>query len=316
MTATAVECIVVETHFVGDYANAPVKIPAVAPARFERLIDDLMRSHEPVGPDDLQRFFRDGADLPPRCFFLSFDDGIRDHITNVLPILRKRGLKGAFYIPGSVLDEHVHLPLLERQRFLQYSWPTYRVFLDQFVEEVLESLPGISSANIAPSGENFARMGDYLGQYAFYSTEERFYRYIRDKILTPPQFSLVINRLFMRRFPAERALVKSYYVSADDILQLHEAGMTIGGHGFAHEHLPRMDDQKADIERGLAMLATVIGERPSTMSYPFGSYDQRTLALMRELDIDFAFTTGNKVATLDRSRPYEIHRMDISTLLS
>ena len=54
----------------------------------------------------------------PSGVLLTFDDGLRDHIDCVLPVLRTRNLWGLFYVPskpiaeGRLLDVHkVHLAL-------------------------------------------------------------------------------------------------------------------------------------------------------------------------------------------------------------
>ena len=59
-----------------------------------------------------------GGAAAPSGFLLTFDDGLRDHVDFVLPVLRRRRLFGLFYVPsapltdGVVLDVHkLHLAL-------------------------------------------------------------------------------------------------------------------------------------------------------------------------------------------------------------
>jgi peptidoglycan/xylan/chitin deacetylase (PgdA/CDA1 family) len=316
MQNAAAECLVIETHFVGDYSAAPVRIPSIGAENLNALIQRLLRTRTAVSPGDLFAFFGDGKPLPARGFMFTFDDGIRGQLTNAVPVLQRYGLSAAFYIPGSVFDPAGRLPLLERQRFLQYAYGDYREFLERFAAAVASIAPEVKESDLTPSAAALARMGAFLAEYPFYSVEERYYRYLRDKILSPDVFAEAIDRLFQARFGSDRALLDAYYFSAADVRDLSAQGMTVGCHGYAHEHLPRLPDQRIDIERGIETLTDIVGERPQTMSYPFGSYDARTLDLMRDLDMVFAFTTANQTATITRDQPFQIPRRDIAMLKS
>ncbi len=305
------ELVGIEAHFIGDYSNCPVSIPAVSVERVHSLIRQLSRTHEPIGATDLARHFREGHPLPDRCFHLTFDDGIRDHVTAVLPILEQYGLQGSFFVPGSIFVEDGRLPLLERQRFLQYAFGSYHAFLDSFVTAVAGECEGFRREDIEPSLQNIARIGGYLSQFSFYTDEERFYRYLRDKVLPPEDFARVIDAMFARRFESDREIFERYYLSRADLRKLHESGMAIGGHGHLHQHLPRLADQRSDILKGLDILEAIIGERPTSFCYPFGTYDRATVAIMRDIGMTHAFTTGAKVADLAICGPYEITRIDI-----
>jgi hypothetical protein len=129
-------------------------------------------------------------------------------------------------------------------------------------------------------------------------------------------FAEAIDQLFKARFGSDRALLDAYYFSPADVRELRAQGMTVGCHGYAHEHLPRLLDQRIDIERGIKTLTDIVGERPQTMSYPFGSYDALTLDLMRGLGMVFAFTTANQTATITWDQPFQIPRRDIAMLKS
>ncbi|MBF0305508.1 MAG: polysaccharide deacetylase family protein [Alphaproteobacteria bacterium] len=316
MTPRTRACVVVETHFVGDYSDAPARPPAIGVEEFERLLDKLLAEREPITAVQLRDWFDGTGDLPEKSLYLTFDDGIRDHATNVVPLLLKRGLEGAFFVPGSIFDPNGRLPALERQRYLQYGFGDYRAFLDALIAEVPRRCPGVREADVAVSARTLAAMGDHLANYPFYSPEERYYRWLRDKVLSPEDLLRATDSLFAARFPDERALMERYYLSPADLKDIAAAGMAIGCHGHVHEHLPRLRDQAADLVMGLDALESITGRRPWIASYPFGSYDDRTLGLMDSLGMGFAFTTGNRVADLNRQDRHTIPRLDIAEVKS
>src|SRR6185369_15832086 len=67
------------------------------PAAFERQLDIIQRHFEISSIDDLVRH-RYGRPLPPNPILITFDDAYRDNYDIVLPILRKRGVRAAFFI--------------------------------------------------------------------------------------------------------------------------------------------------------------------------------------------------------------------------
>ena len=103
-------------HYVRPSAAALPHFPHLAVDDFERQLDHFSGTLGVVGREEFERW-AGGGPAPPG-FLLTFDDGLREHVDFVLPILRRRGLFGVFYVPSSpitdgiVLDVHgLHLAL-------------------------------------------------------------------------------------------------------------------------------------------------------------------------------------------------------------
>ncbi len=86
--------------------------------------------------------------------------------------------------------------------------------------------------------------------------------------------------------------VASELMSWDELKHLEQSGWEIGSHAADHVHLARksIDEQRKlitaswnDMERGL-------GHTPHSFAYPYGSYNQDTLAILRELNCPAAVT--------------------------
>jgi len=151
------ELLAIETHFVGDYSRCPVQIPAISISEFRRIIKTVSSTYEPVTRKQISAFFTDGKPLPERCFHFTCDDGIRDHVTNVLPILKENGLDATFFVPGSIFAEDGRLPLLEKQRFLQYAYGDYVSFLTTFIHHIAATCAHRSLDDIENTPENMAK---------------------------------------------------------------------------------------------------------------------------------------------------------------
>lgn len=315
LESTKPDCLVLEIHFVGKYDTTEVPIPAIQPKKLEALIDALMVDREPVKLREVADYLDGRHDMPSRSFYLTFDDGIRDHATHVLDILKRRNLEGAFFVPGSIFSPDGRLPLLERQRFLQYAFGGYSDFLSRFVT-IAAQAARVDESSLAPTPENVDRMGDYLANFSFYSVLERYYRYLRDKVLSRDEFADTIDALFAERFSNERALMDTFYLSPVDLRKIADAGMIVGAHGYAHEHLPRLDDQEADILAGMRTLSGIIGKDPWAMAYPYGSYDATTISLMKPMGFQLAFTGGNRIARLTPDERWILPRVDVADVIA
>ena len=103
-------------HYVRPVPGTLPNYPYLALADFERQLDRFDDTLGLVGREAFERWV--GGAAAPSGFLLTFDDGLRDRVDFVLPVLRRRGLFGLFYVPsapltdGVVLDVHkLHLAL-------------------------------------------------------------------------------------------------------------------------------------------------------------------------------------------------------------
>jgi peptidoglycan/xylan/chitin deacetylase (PgdA/CDA1 family) len=111
---------------------------------------------------------------------------------------------------------------------------------------------------------------------------------------------------------ARRGLTATFFVCADRIGTPHyldekaigdmlDAGMTIGSHGMRHCDWRTLDDDALDDEicGARARIADVCGRPVRTASIPFGSYDRRVLARLRQEDFDCVHTSDGGLARHD-----------------
>lgn len=87
-------------HRVADLNTLGGLDPALVdatPEEFDRQIGILARYFTPVSIDDVIEARR-GGPLPPNAALVSFDDGYLDNYENALPILKRHGMKGVFFV--------------------------------------------------------------------------------------------------------------------------------------------------------------------------------------------------------------------------
>lgn len=77
------------------------------------------------------------------------------------------------------------------------------------------------------------------------------------------------------------------------ILALQAAGMTIGSHGIAHRNWATLtpDELSAELSQSRAMLETLCGQPVTTAGIPFGGYNARVLAALRQAGYQAAYSS-------------------------
>jgi peptidoglycan/xylan/chitin deacetylase (PgdA/CDA1 family) len=99
-----------------------------------------------------------------------------------------------------------------------------------------------------------------------------------------------------------------------DVRQLHEAGMTVGSHGWAHRDWRRIDPSLHAQEFGdsCRVLGELTGRTVSRVAIPFGSYDRYVLRHLRRTGITCAFTSdGGRARPRSWLQPRTSLRADI-----
>ena len=98
---------IVMYHYVRDVERTPFPgIHALRAVSFRTQLDYFSREFEIVGVDEVIAAVKDPRiSLPPNAVWLTFDDGYRDHIENVLPPLVEREMKASFFPIGRTVAE-------------------------------------------------------------------------------------------------------------------------------------------------------------------------------------------------------------------
>jgi peptidoglycan/xylan/chitin deacetylase (PgdA/CDA1 family) len=72
--------------------------------RFTNDLEFLLRSYSPIDLLELLAHMREGRSLPPNAFLLTFDDGFREMLDVVAPILIAKGVRATFFVNSDFID--------------------------------------------------------------------------------------------------------------------------------------------------------------------------------------------------------------------
>lgn len=302
-------------HFVENLDRVSFPgLKGLTAAQFRGQLDYLLRHHTPVGTGELLRAVRGEGTLPDNGFVLTFDHGTRDHLEIALPELCRRGLD-AFFFVMTATPELGTVPAIDKQRLLEGRFAEYDRFLDRFSAVSARCFPDRRD-RLAPTEANLASAADYLPHLPFYSTPERFFRRLRNELLSTDEFAAVIDELFAEEFNDKREVARTWYLDWDECRALVDAGMTVGSHG--HHHLIYAADIRRryqdDVRISFDLLRERLGGRCiNAFSYPNGAYEDGLAELLEEVGATLAFTTRVGVE-FEPDRWFAVDRLDTTEL--
>lgn len=303
---------IVMYHYVRDLARSRYPgLKALGVDAFEGQLDYIARHYRVCAVRDVVAAARGERRLPPNACLLTFDDGFLDHFTTVLPRLLARGLSAGFYAPAAAVEERRVLDT-HKVHFILASCADPA----KLARRLLDMIEGWRGDAALPPADALWRQHAVASR--FDGPEVVFVKRVLQRGLPAEVRSALARRLFEEFVGVdERVLAQELYMDLDQLRCLSRLGMDVGGHGAEHVWLDELDRaaQEAEIGRMLAFLARVHGRAPVdwVMCYPFGSYDDVTLALLRSRACALGLTTRVALAH-DLGRPLELPRLDTNDL--
>ncbi len=261
--------------------------PSLWSATQEQLDDQLRfltRHLEVVGPEALPSGPARRAQV-----LLTFDDGYRDNHDLALPVLRAHGVPAVFFIASGFLDQPT-LPWWGELHWMLAATEQVSLRLSRWLDPGAP-LPLDGSRSVLE---------------ALRATYESIAPADKEAFLDDLAVALDVPR------PRDRGA--DVWMSWDMVRALRDAGMTIGGHTAHHPRLADLavDDQDREVNEGLRRLEAELGERPTLFSYPYGgrdAFDARTVGVLRDADIRFAFSYYGGYNAAGSWDPYDLKRV-------
>jgi peptidoglycan/xylan/chitin deacetylase (PgdA/CDA1 family) len=268
----------------------------VTTAQFEEQIKFLLKHYRPLNMAD---FFEPNKDIAGG-FLISFDDGFRNNFRYAMPILKKYGLQGCFFISTGLIGtrnflwteevtrllEKTRKPFvevdLEQRRLFKLNGPEKRDRTSQVVRKYLKSVP-------------VQRVQEVLLQLK---------SQLSDVLMT------------VGSVEEERYL----FMTWDEVREMVHAGQHIGSHTHTHLVLAPLTAEESFRELSLSkeLIEKKTGQPCLAMSYPNGEredYSEIQIRQLKELGYRCAFTQIPHFNTPGIDR-YQLRRVNISLKMS
>lgn len=300
---------IVMYHYVRDLERS--RFPGIKARTLETFrgqLDHIGAHYQVVTIDQILAATSGQEPLPDKACWLTFDDGYLDHYQNVFPLLHERGWQGSFYPPAQPILEGRLLDV-NKIHYILAAEPDASRILDQLRAEVERERE--AGAGLRPWQ---AYLDEHMGECHLDTPEVLFIKLMLQKALPEAVRHRICDALFARFVSAdEAAFASELYMSVDQARLMRRSGMAFGSHGYSHQWLSAMapEEQARDIDRSLDFLGMLGVPRTDwSICYPYGSYDSRTIDLVRERGCALGVTTREGVADLARDDALELPRVD------
>ena len=284
--------------------------PFLTPSLFQEHLDYIEREYDIISWEGLSDTLA-GLEGSDKKALLTFDDGLKDHVSVAYPILKERGLSAIFFLPAEAVRDRVMVHSHKIQFILAAADEA------AVVEEIFEALKICSDQIEIPC----PRQDEIWDEYSrsdrpdgTWSKEMVFTTRLLREFRSYDFRSRMLARLFsILVSDDERAFTESFYMTESDAQELARNEMGIGAHGFhslnaLHETYSL---QESEIRRSYDFIRGEVldCQHPEFFySFPNGGYTSRSLSVLEELGCTGAFTT--KRVPYVKGTVLEIPRLD------
>tara|TARA_B100000780_G_C21108161_1_gene447613 strand:+ start:414 stop:1331 length:918 start_codon:yes stop_codon:yes gene_type:complete len=288
-------------HYVRDLQNSRYpKIKGLDYYDFLKQIKFLKKEFNIISIED---FIRDEYKKNTKTCVLTFDDGYIDHYDFVFPTLINENIKGSFFTPVDTIEDNILLDV-NLLHIILASADESRI-----LERIIY---------------HYERMGNIIPIETYISTINTNSRYdtkttiiIKRLLQTclPLDIRSIICRILLEDFVEEdeKSLSKSFYLSKENIEEMISEGMHFGSHGKSHFWFSSLEesDQEREITSSIKFLNSLYKkDYDLTMCYPYGSYNERTINLLKKYQFKLAVTTIPGTYNQEKDNLFEIPRWD------
>ena len=250
---------------------------------FHRQLSFLKDQYNVISPEEFLLRCEGQHELPPRSVLLTCDDGLRNSLFDMLPILQEAGLKCLFFVTGASLANASTMLWYEKLYLMFLAGP----------ENFTLDLPEIGLRPYISRKEKRSLWWELVRKLSRYGLDRR--RSLLEKIRT----QLGISQRWDADYRDNPVRNRRFFVlNQAELQQLAGAGMSIGAHTLSHPMLSQsspdvawseISDSKNNLERAL-------GTTISALAYPFGdswSVTSREIEMVEQAGFQCAFLNGS-----------------------
>ena len=295
-------------HYVRPETNRQPNYYYLDADDFRNQLDYFEREFGFVTKDDFLSVVRGESDSGnlPSGVVLTFDDGFRDHYETVYPELQKRGLWGIFYVPvgpyktGNLLDvhrTHVLLGEVSGAKLLEYA-------RDIITEEMIPHKRRDEFHKQTYKNQDDTEATKRVKRILNYFISDKYQTKVLDEMTKRAKYNPVA--------------VSEFYMTRDELKEMHANDMIVGGHTKSHPVLSKLssENQRTQIVASFDYLDNAVGglsER--TFCYPYGkshSFDGDTVSILNDINCEWCFKVESADITINdiADRPQALPRYD------
>lgn len=300
---------IVMYHYVREIKNS--KYPKLKGLEFKKFKDQInffIKDFNILSNEDFIHIIKKKKIPKKNSILLTFDDGYKDHYEYVYPYLKKKKISANFYPPVKAIENKEVLDVNKIHFILEKEENKYKIikFILNYLKDIKKEkiLHNIKKINI---NDRFDDKKTTLIKILL----QKFLPFnIRKEILSR-LFETVINI-------KEEDFSKELYMNSLNLKEMYNDNMTIGSHGDYHLRWGDLNfvDQEKEIDNSIKFFKKLdIYSENFSVCYPYGSYNNNTIKILKKRNIMYALTTKyNCISKSNIKNFYKFPRFDTNDL--
>jgi len=299
-------------HYVRDLKNSRYpSIKGLDINLFKEQIKYMRKHYNIITMEEVIHSIDNQVKIPEKSVLLTFDDAYSDHYNNVFPILEKYNLQGSFYVPAKAITEHTVLDV-NKIHFILAS-------VENKTNIVIDIKNLILNYKTEYNLKDFEHYYAKLAKASRYDTGEVIFikRLLQVELIEELRMKIV-NYLFEKYVGmSESAFSRELYMNEEQLSHMLRSGMHIGNHGYNHywwNHLTK-EEMNEELDLSTDFLHKLGVDMTNwTACYPYGSYDDQSIKMLKDRGCKLAVTTEVNIATTHKNTRYTMPRLDTNDL--
>ena len=299
-------------HYVRNLKNSRYpNIKGLDSNLFKEQINYMRKHYNIITMEEVIYSIDEQIKLPKKSMLLTFDDAYADHYTNVFPILDKYKLQGSFYTPVKAILEHTVLDV-NKIHFILASIENKQPLIND-LKILIELYKKEYNLN------EFNYYYKKLAQASRMDTKEViFIKRLLQVELEEELRMKIVDTLFEKYIGVdEDAFSRELYMNEEQLQHMIRSGMHIGNHGYNHywwNHLNK-EEMSEELDLSINFLKKLgVNMNNWTACYPYGSYDEQSINMLKERGCKLALTTDVAIATTNNNMRFTMPRLDTNDI--
>lgn len=296
-------------HHFHDETKHPIGQGSISREQFRKMILLLKENYNLISA---MEWFEKSKNqkLEQKDICITFDDNLLCQYDIALPVLEEFGIKAFWFIYSSPLTGvKENLEIYRFFRSTQFSTINeFYISFNNFLRQTKDWKEIEEKMNLLDTNQ-------YLSSFPFYTVEDKFFRYTRDQILGKERYFNYMDEMINQSEMNIDEISLRLWNTQSNIKYLNETGHVIGLHSHTHPTELKMmsySEQLDEYEKNKTILESIIGSEIFSMSHPCNSYNDDTLKILQNMNVNFGFRAN---MDLGYSSSLEYPRLDHALLI-
>ena len=299
--------IIVMYHYVRQIKGS--KYPNIKGLEFENFkkqINFFSKKFNIISHNEFLEIIKSKKIPKKPSIMLTFDDGFIDHYKYVFQHLRQKRISACFYPPIQVVENKTILDVNKIHFILEKEQNRKKILKEIDNLLIKKNKKTINQLDLTKI--------KYLNDL-YDDKETTLIKRLLQYYLPFDDRNYIINELFKKIINVSfENFAKEIYMNADHLKEMYSEGMTFGSHGYHHVYWEFLDKNKQEEEliNSIKFYKKLNFNTDNiSVCYPYGSYNDITIDILREKNISFALSTH--VGDVNKSNifeKYKLPRMD------